>query len=143
MYIKLTNGIPENYSIGQLRRDNPQTSFPKNPSDSLLAEWNIFPLSKTDNPAYDGLTQTVKEDTPVQIDGVWTQQWVVENKSQEEAEANIRNIRDSLLSESDWTQGKDISDNISQTWAVYRQALRDIPQQIDFPWNIAFPIKPE
>ena len=31
----------------------------------------------------------------------------------------------------------------SNGWAVYRQALRDIPQQAGFPFNITFPVAPD
>lgn len=31
----------------------------------------------------------------------------------------------------------------SSDWAVYRQALRDIPQQEGFPFDISFPVSPE
>ena len=31
----------------------------------------------------------------------------------------------------------------SNGWAVYRQALRDIPQQDGFPFNITFPVAPD
>jgi oligoribonuclease NrnB/cAMP/cGMP phosphodiesterase (DHH superfamily) len=31
----------------------------------------------------------------------------------------------------------------SGNWATYRQALRDIPQQSDFPFNVIFPTPPE
>lgn len=31
----------------------------------------------------------------------------------------------------------------SSNWAVYRQALRDIPQQDGFPFNITFPVAPD
>ena len=46
MYVKANNGVAEiyPYSIGLLRKDNPNTSFPKNPSDELLAEWGVFPF---------------------------------------------------------------------------------------------------
>jgi len=30
----------------------------------------------------------------------------------------------------------------SQEWADYRQALRDVPQQIGFPGDIVWPSKP-
>lgn len=30
----------------------------------------------------------------------------------------------------------------SGDWAIYRQALRDIPQQDGFPFNITFPVSP-
>ena len=31
----------------------------------------------------------------------------------------------------------------SSEWAVYRQALRDLPQQEGFPFDIVFPVSPE
>jgi len=32
---------------------------------------------------------------------------------------------------------------VSNRWSVYRQALRDIPTQEGFPFNVTFPDKPE
>ena len=63
-------------------------------------------------------------------------------KDKEQA-LNVRSTRDKLLKDSDWTQGKDISDSISNPWAVYRQSLRDVPEQPNFPWVIDWPNKPE
>ena len=41
----------------------------------------------------------------------------------------MRNKRDALLAQSDWTQMPDspLSDSKKQEWATYRQALRDFP----------------
>jgi hypothetical protein len=44
------------YSAAQLRRDNPQTSFPKNPTDELLASYNVFPVKPTGQPTRSGNT---------------------------------------------------------------------------------------
>lgn len=55
---------------------------------------------------------------------------------------NIRNTRDNLLKECDWSQGKDISEEVSSKWTVYRQALRDITQQETFPTNVIWPKRP-
>jgi len=52
-----------------------------------------------------------------------------------------RNIRNSLLSASDWTQVQDAPVDTS-AWATYRQALRDIPQQEGFPLNVIWPVEP-
>lgn len=45
----------------------------------------------------------------------------------------IRNRRNYLLKESDWTQLPDNPLSLAQrqNWAFYRQALRDIPASID------------
>lgn len=51
--------------------------------------------------------------------------------------ANLRNIRNELLSQSDWTQLTDIQSIKTvewiESWKQYRQALRDIPQQYETP----------
>jgi hypothetical protein len=55
--------------------------------------------------------------------------------------------RDLLLSRSDWTDTLSAKERLSsysyQEWKDYRQALRDVPQQKNFPENIIWPIKPE
>ena len=43
MHIKLTNDTPSKYTLGQLHRANPHTSFPKIISDELLASYDVYP----------------------------------------------------------------------------------------------------
>ncbi len=50
-----------------------------------------------------------------------------------------RNVK---LSASDWTQLEDAPVD-KAAWAVYRQALRDIPLQEDFPLNVQWPGLPQ
>jgi hypothetical protein len=61
-------------------------------------------------------------------------------------EAEIRQERDRLLIESDWTQLPDaqltLSDAQKLAWAVYRQALRNVPDQYNFPVKVIWPLKP-
>lgn len=57
------------------------------------------------------------------------------------AAAEIRTERDAKLKESDWTQLVDAPVD-KAAWAIYRQALRDIPQQDGFPHNITWPAEP-
>ena len=54
----------------------------------------------------------------------------------------VRQQRNSLLAASDWTQANDIPQATKDAWAVYRQALRDVPQQAGFPTNVVWPTKP-
>jgi hypothetical protein len=54
----------------------------------------------------------------------------------------VRAERDSKLIESDWTQVLDAAVD-QAAWATYRQALRDIPQQDDFPDTVVWPEQPE
>jgi hypothetical protein len=56
---------------------------------------------------------------------------------------SIRAERNAKLVESDWTQASDIPQATKDKWATYRQALRDIPQQEGFPWEVQWPNQPE
>jgi hypothetical protein len=66
-----------------------------------------------------------------------------EYKSKKDLErANmIRNQRNQLLKDSDWTQVLDAPIN-RNLWAEYRQQLRNVPNQPGFPWNIVWPEQP-
>lgn len=54
----------------------------------------------------------------------------------------IRSRRAILLAESDWTQLPDVPLATKESWAAYRQALRDITLQPD-PHNIIWPTQPQ
>ena len=55
--------------------------------------------------------------------------------------SRVRQQRDQLLFNCDWTQLADAVVD-KQVWAEYRQALRDLPQQDGFPWDVEWPAKP-
>jgi hypothetical protein len=54
---------------------------------------------------------------------------------------DIRNQRNTLLATSDWTQVDDAPVD-KAAWATYRQSLRDITSQADFPHSVVWPTKP-
>jgi len=64
-------------------------------------------------------------------------------KAQKDAEqaTAIRNDRNKRLSDCDWTQLADSTAD-KAAWATYRQALRDITAQADFPWTVTWPDQP-
>jgi hypothetical protein len=78
MYIKLIDGIPRNYSIAQLRQDNPGTSFPDPISEELLAAHSVYPLSVSAAPEYNRLTHALKSSPIYQVGGQWRQHYVPE-----------------------------------------------------------------
>jgi len=53
-----------------------------------------------------------------------------------------RNERDFHLKESDWTQNRDVTLSNDADWKTYRQALRDVPTQSEFPSSVTWPTKP-
>lgn len=92
--------------------------------------------------------QVAFRDGVQQIDGKWFTKYSVTEMEQEAKDAldaqqaaSQRAYRNTLLTDSDWTQ---LSDSPADTlaWATYRQALRDVTAQAGFPWDIAWPEKP-
>ena len=45
----------------------------------------------------------------------------------------LREERDAMLKESDWTQTPDVPDAIKTAWKTYRQELRDLPSKYPNP----------
>ena len=62
----------------------------------------------------------------------------------EEQAKSVRADRNKRIAECDWTQLDDTPvDNAEKlAWAAYRQALRDVPNQAGFPWDIQWPDMP-
>jgi len=92
--------------------------------------------------------QTAYRDGVQQIDGSWYTKYSVADmdadaiaaKDAEQAKS-VREQRTTKLAESDWTQLTDAPVN-SALWATYRQALRNVPTQTGFPWDITWPDAP-
>lgn len=60
----------------------------------------------------------------------------------EELASVARSSRDAILTSCDWTQAADAPvDQVA--WRIYRQALRDVPEQAGFPLDIDWPIAPQ
>jgi hypothetical protein len=144
MHLKLTNGTPAMYTLGQLRRDNPQTSFPKLMPDDLLASYDVYPYTRPAVPEYDSLSHRLTDGAFEQVEGAWSLPYVVEQLPQGQAESNIRSRRDSRLQESDWVVARSYErgEPVPANWVSYRQALRDITAQAGFPYSVEWPNKP-
>jgi hypothetical protein len=144
MHIKLTNGVPTAYSVGQLRSDNPQVSFPESIPDDILAEYDVYPVAPA--PAPEHASNEVAEDAGyLQLaDGTWKQAWRVRSMTDEEVEqvaSGVRAERNQKLAECDWTQLPDAPVD-AQAWSEYRQALRDVTAQAGFPFDVQWPNQP-
>ena len=66
-----------------------------------------------------------------------------------EKSKEIRDLRNKLLDESDKyllvdrLNADDLNDISKNKWALYRQNLRDLTKQDNFPFEVEFPTKPE
>lgn len=152
MYVKTTSGSIDQfpYTIAKLRRDNPNTSFPKHIPEAILADWGVYPVSQDDPPSFTERTQKIESNAnPTLSNGSWSIGWTVTDKTSDEtqdyddgvAEAN-RARRDGLLSDTDFHALSDVT--MSAAMTTYRQALRDITDHANWP-NLAdsdWPAKP-
>jgi hypothetical protein len=92
MYVKAKNQIAEQfpYSFAQLQADNPQTSFPANPTDAMLASFDVFPVVST-GAQYDQATQVATQEG-CEYNAArqrWETSWVVRDKTTEELQAEV------------------------------------------------------
>ena len=149
MYAKLNNGQVEKYpyTIGQLRKDNRNVSFPKVMSDEVLAQFNMVKVAPTERPADDHTKNFTV--TAAQVGGAWVEKWVSTSATQDEITertsnkaAQVRAERDALLAATDYTQLADAPGDAT-AWATYREALRNLPTRSGFPWTMTWPTKPE
>lgn len=67
---------------------------------------------------------------------------VIETRLNNERWKPIREKRNKLLSESDWTQARDVTLANDIDWTSYREALRNIPQNHTNPNEVVWPNKP-
>lgn len=81
---------------------------------------------------------------PIHIEGKYTRWnglgWIYEDTPQP-THQEAREYRNQLLRDSDWTQLPDAPVN-RLAWARYRDGLRDITKQENFPNNINWPVPP-
>ena len=147
MYLRIIDEtINYPYTIKELRQAYPNVSLPAELSDEALNEWDIYVV--TPNPMPTDYTKNIIEGTPILTDGVYYQNWIQTDASQSEIDYRLENqwfivreIRNELLKDCDWTLLNDISLTIKELGSTYRQQLREITNQSN-PFNIEWPIKP-
>ena len=139
LLVKATGSTVEQYpySIGLLRKENPNTSFPKQVSAADMASFNVYPVTEV-TPTVADTQKLVKTWTPTLVGGDWVlAHEAVDLTSDDIAEAtavlaaNMREERNKRLAATDWTSSSDVT--MSAEMRTYRASLRDVPAQENFP----------
>jgi hypothetical protein len=160
LLIKLQDGIPTGYPLLLSNvevANNILAASNKNfllSSDVLSVGYGVF--VRTDPKTNLDYTKKVVEvlATEQDSDGNWLQKFVLENivfDSEEDRqaaitdtlnlkEATVRDDRNDRLALTDWTSGSDVV--MSSEMAIYRTALRNVPDQVGFPDDITWPWPP-
>ena len=129
---------------GKLKDIFPNTSFPAaGPNDEWMTENNVQLV--INSKSYDSATQKLEVVDPYLDGGTVYDVNVVDLSADEisantsaansRAEKSVRDQRNRLLAESDWTvlQDSPLTDAQVAEWVIYRQALRDITSHANFP----------
>ena len=80
--------------------------------------------------------------TEIEIAARQAEEALVASQEPERLASQIRQERNTMLSDCDWTQVSDAPVN-QVAWQTYRQALRDVTSQEGFPYSVTWPTKPE
>ena len=139
--IKITDGTQEPYSMGQLRRNNKTVSFPKVVDSATLESYGVFSVVDAALPTYNAISKSItRAETAVEVDGQWTYNWIVTNKSAEALAAINRTERDERLAASDWvaTKALEAGGSVASDWVTYRTALRNITAHSNWP-DLVYP----
>lgn len=139
---------------GDFRLMFPNTSFP---SPIVNPPYPYFWVQDTPQPAYNWVTQGIKEVTPKNFDNSWFRQWEVYELSAEQIAENEqqqkngnKQIASGLLQETDWTATVDISNpqysnpylTNQDAFLSYRSQVRQIA--INPPIVVeVWPVKPD
>jgi hypothetical protein len=98
-FIRLVNGTPEPITIAKIRRAFPNVSFPQGFPAGALARFDVFPLVDPGPPDIDPSRQTMAVGPIRQVDGEWTQTYVVTDIPPAEREAEAERETGRLLDE--------------------------------------------
>ena len=148
LLVKATNNTVQQYpySVGLLRKENPNTSFPKQVSAADMASFNVYPVTEV-TPTVSDTQKLVKVWTPTLVGGDWVlAHEAVDLTSEDIAEAtavlaaNARVTRDGLLAATDFYALSDVV--MTSDMTTYRSDLRDISDQENFPSAITWPTAP-
>tara|TARA_R110001606_G_scaffold368272_1_gene524055 strand:+ start:2236 stop:2685 length:450 start_codon:yes stop_codon:yes gene_type:complete len=148
LLIKATGSTVQQYpySIGLLRKDNPNTSFPKQVSAADMASFNVYPVTEV-TPTVADTQKLVKVWTPTLVSGDWVlAHEAVDLTLDDIAEAtavlaaNAREERDGLLAATDFYALSDVV--MTSEMTTYRSDLRAVPTLNGFPNDFEWPTAP-
>ena len=150
----------------EFRSSHPNTSFPSVLTVELLNSYDADPIFEGPQASGGTVYQFSQRSGVELVNGKWFTKYVLgpvfkaytkedgtqvtaeqaeaEYKASKDAEQakTVREDRNKRLADCDWTKLADSTAD-KTVWATYRQALRDITSQSEFPWTINWPTKPE
>ena len=165
-YRNRTTGVVK--TQGQIRRDNPNMSLPRVWNSNVCDALDIDPVLRSPAATVGAYQTSVRDGVVQDANGNWVENYVARDMFQDTTEDGVtttkaeheaayqagldaktaeghRTTRNTLLSDSDWTQMNDspLTNEAKTAWATYRQELRDVtdldawPNMGDDDWPVA------
>ena len=133
-------------SVHALKTASPNVSFPDDLKEATLngVGWDV--VQEEAKPTTTVYQQAVRNGAVQDDIGRWKQSYELKTLDKttvdNEKAIEIRNERDLLLKETDWTQSRDVTLSNDADYKTYRENLRNLPTQSGFPHNVVWPTKP-
>lgn len=122
---------------------NPDGSIPEWADVAALEAAGVLFVVPSSRPTPSSGTELFEGDPVQDADGVWRQVWQERPVALVAPTASeVRSQRDDLLAQTDWMMLPDSGRDTPELRA-YRQALREVPQQPGFPFDVVWPTKPK
>tara|TARA_B100001250_G_scaffold413696_1_gene448668 strand:- start:2500 stop:2943 length:444 start_codon:yes stop_codon:yes gene_type:complete len=130
----------------ELRAASPNVSFPSDLKESTLNALGWDVVQETPQPTTTVYQQVVRNGVVKDSLKRWKQQYEIHELNKEDIDrlvgSDVRDERNELLKETDWTQNRDVTLSNDAEWKTYRENLRNLPTQSGFPHNVVWPTKP-
>ena len=95
LYAKIVDNAVSKYpySINDLKKDNPNISFPKKTMslEHIRSNYGVVEVTEVGLPSSD--THNIEEGDPTKVDGSWTQTWNQTQKTTDELNERVKAIR--------------------------------------------------
>jgi hypothetical protein len=162
-YRHIESGLVQ--SQGAWRNHYKNTSLPRTWTAATLEGLKLEPVFETPKPEAGQYQNAVRNGVEKDANGNWVWGWairdmfsdytdedgVLHTKAEQEAAYQarldetaadgVRSKRVKMIADTDWMA---LSDNtLTDAWATYRQALRDVTAQAGFPHSVVWPTKPQ
>ena len=146
---------------GEIRQANLHRSFPRVWDAEVCILLDIDPVLAAPQPTITDLQMVSGNGVVTDARGNWVEAWAVSDKFADTTDedgvvttksdyetaytaslvaavaASARTKRDTLLAVTDWSGNSDVT--MASGMTTYRQALRDVPAQTNFPSSITWP----
>lgn len=116
------------------------TPKPEYDSEKFFLEWDLNHWAIKEIPTPENTPKPEYDSSTHNLEWFGTQWGVIEKPSW----GTIRDERNQLLTQSDWTQLADapLTQEQKTAWSAYRQALRDVPSSFSTPEEVVWPAIP-